>query len=129
MASELRPARRSTLWRHAALVVRAAAARWQRAVDGDDEDVDSLAALTDAAEDLAELVLAPGAEPDGAVAMCGFVSDLDGAHVVQVDTLEGAGRVRVVVNEGVVFDGDPETDEPPGAYYRGRGSDRGRGWR
>ena len=118
VASELRPARRSTLWRHAAQVVRAAGAQWQRAVDADDEDVDSLAALTDGAEDLAELVLAPGVEPDGVVVVCGVVSDLDGAHVVQVDTPEGAGRVRVVINEGDIYDGDPDTDEPPGAHYR-----------
>lgn len=82
----------------------------------------------------ARAVIAPGedtAASQGAaveplVAVCGFVSDLDGAQVVQIDTTEGAGRVRVMVNDGPVYDGDPETDEPPGAHYQGGGWQDGR---
>ncbi|MGJ6127030.1 hypothetical protein QN239_31055 [Mycolicibacterium sp. Y3] len=55
------------------------------------------------------------------MAMSGWVSELDGARVVQIDTFEGAGRVRVMINDGPVYDGDPQTDEPPGAQYRGDG--------
>jgi hypothetical protein len=54
----------------------------------------------------------------------GFVSDLDGAHVVQLDTTETTGRVRVFINDG--YDGDPNIDEPPGAHYGGPGWDDGR---
>lgn len=52
---------------------------------------------------------------------------MDGAHVVQIDTAESVGRVRVFINDGTVYDGDPETDEPPGAHYRGAGWEDGRG--
>lgn len=37
-----------------------------------------------------------------------FVGD-DGATVVQVDSQEGIGRLRVNLNDAPVFDGDPET--------------------
>jgi hypothetical protein len=40
----------------------------------------------------------------------------DGAHVVQVDTVEDTGHVRVNVNDGTVFDADPEID--PGVGLR-----------
>jgi hypothetical protein len=35
----------------------------------------------------------------------------DGAFVVQVDTFDDTGRVRVNVNDGAVFDGDCHTGE------------------
>jgi len=38
----------------------------------------------------------------------------DGATVVQIDTDEAAGHIRINLNDGPpVFDGDPDTDEPP----------------
>ncbi len=55
------------------------------------------------------------------VAVCGYVSDRDGAQVVEIDTTEGTGRVRVVINDGTIYDGDPMTDEPPGEHYGGPG--------
>jgi hypothetical protein len=38
-------------------------------------------------------------------------SEIDGALVVQVDTSEGVGIVRVNVNDAAVWMGDPETDD------------------
>ena len=35
-------------------------------------------------------------------------SEHDGAVVVQIDTHPHTGRVRVYVNDGAVFDADPE---------------------
>lgn len=32
----------------------------------------------------------------------------DGVPVVQIDTQEGDGRIRINVNDGVVFDADPD---------------------
>ena len=29
---------------------------------------------------------------------------------MQIDTTEGLGRLRINVNDGAVYDGDPETD-------------------
>ncbi len=122
VAAELRPARPMTLRRHAAQRTRAAVALWRRAVADDDEDVDTLALLVDSAERLADLVLDPATAPeDGGIAVCDFASLLDDAHVVQIDTAATTGRVRVFINDGAVYDGDPETDEPPGAQYRGDG--------
>ncbi|KDA04641.1 hypothetical protein DC31_05830 [Microbacterium sp. CH12i] len=41
----------------------------------------------------------------------------DGAPVVQIDTAEGAGWVRVNLNDGPpLFDGDPERHDAPGAF-------------
>lgn len=127
VAAELRPARPMTLRRHAAQRARAAVALWRRAVAEDDEDVDTLALLVDAAETLAEVVLKSAAEADdGEISVCEFASLLDDAHVVQIDTAATTGRVRVFINDGAVYDGDPETDEPPGAQYRGDGWSDGR---
>ena len=39
----------------------------------------------------------------------------DGELVVQVDTQVDTGRVRVNLNEGVLFDGDPELDPATGS--------------
>lgn len=35
-------------------------------------------------------------------------SEIDDALVVQIETNEGTGRLRVYVNDGAVFDADPE---------------------
>lgn len=40
-----------------------------------------------------------------------FRSDSDDALVVQLDTGAAPGRIRVYVNDGPVYDGDPEQDE------------------
>ena len=40
----------------------------------------------------------------------------DNVPVVQIDTESGHGRLRINLNDGVVWDGDPETDERPGAH-------------
>lgn len=40
----------------------------------------------------------------------------DDTPVVQIDTHRGHGRLRINLNDGVVWDGDPETDERPGAH-------------
>lgn len=39
--------------------------------------------------------------------------DLHDTIVVQVDTLEAAGRVRVNLNDGTIYEGNPETDATP----------------
>lgn len=48
------------------------------------------------------------------------ISETDGTHLVQIDTADNTGRVRVFINDGTIYDGDPETDEPPGSYYAER---------
>ncbi|RUP26152.1 MAG: hypothetical protein EKK51_31015 [Mycolicibacterium sp.] len=117
LASELRPASPAALRWHDALRVRAALAVWRQAVDDDDEDVDSLASLVEAAEQLAERVIHADPAELSELAVCGYVSDRDGAQVVEIDTTEDTGRVRVLIGEGVIYDGDPNTDEPPGRHY------------
>lgn len=54
---DLSPARRSTLLSYAARRVQSALEQWRSAVDGDDEDVDSLDQLHCAAAALSELVI------------------------------------------------------------------------
>jgi len=111
-AAELHPAAPAALRRCEALRTRSAIARWRQAVADDDEDVDSLARLVEAAELLADLVIDGGATEVAELAVCGYVSDLDSAQVVEIDTTEAAGRVRVLINEGVIYDGYPLTGEP-----------------
>ena len=48
----------------------------------------------------------------GSVTVYVFTGD-DGVPVIQVDTLEDTGRVRVNVNDAPVFDADPETNIGP----------------
>lgn len=47
-----------------------------------------------------------------------WISEIDASPVVQVDTYEQTGAVRVYLNDGTLFDGDPEVDETPGRTYR-----------
>lgn len=117
LASELRPARPAVRRWHDALRLRAALAGWRQAVGDDDEDVDALATLVEAAEQLADLVI--GADPTelDELAVCGYVSDRDDAQVVEIDTTEATGRVRVLIGEGVIYDGDPNIDDPAGRHY------------
>lgn len=127
VAAELRSARPTTLRRYEALRARRVVAQWRRAAGTDTEDFAIVEELLDSAERLAALVLDSTAEDeDGGVAVCEFASLLDDAHVVQIDTTATTGRVRVFINDGAVYDGDPETDEPPGAQYRGDGWGDGR---
>lgn len=39
------------------------------------------------------------------------------AIVVQIDTGENTGRLRVNINDAGVWDGDPQTDHRPGAWF------------
>lgn len=50
---------------------------------------------------------------------------IDEATVVQVDTSDGVGRLRININDGAVYDGDPDSDDPPGAFLPARGVDSG----
>lgn len=119
---ELRAARPAVVLRYAAHRVRATSALWRQAVDADDEDVDTLACLVDAAGTLSDLLLDTDTTGQfSEIAVCGFVSSIDGAQVVQIDAPEMTGRVRVFINDGAVYDGYPDTDEPPGAHYSGPG--------
>ena len=47
-----------------------------------------------------------------------YRSDMDGTLVVQVDTDAAVGRIRVNLNDGPVWDGDPEADEGPESLAR-----------
>lgn len=116
LVSELRPARPGLLRWHDALWLRSAIAGWRRAVADDDEDVDVLAILVEAAGQLAERVVHADLTGLDELAVCGYVSDRDGARVVEIDTTEVTGRVRVFINGGVIYDGDPNIDELPGEY-------------
>lgn len=46
-----------------------------------------------------------------------YVSDMDGTTVLQVDTSDG-GRIRINLNDAPIWDGDPNTDERPGAHFK-----------
>ncbi|MGB8404228.1 MAG: hypothetical protein WCE30_09205 [Mycobacterium sp.] len=129
LASELRPARPAVLRWHEALRLRSAIAGWRRAVADDDEDVDGLAILVEAAEQLADLVIDADPTELDQLAVCGYVSDRDDAQVVEIDTTEDTGHVRVLINDGVIYDGDPENDEPPGEHYVGPGCPGLRRWK
>lgn len=39
-------------------------------------------------------------------------SENDGATLIVIDTLESAGRVRIDLNDGTIWDQDPELDVP-----------------
>lgn len=119
VASELHPARPAAVRRCLGLRVRCALSEWRRAIADDVDDTDERDALIDAVDRLAGVVLDAEQADGPAPAVCGYVSDRDGAHVVEIDTIEATGRVRVVVNDGTVYDGDPNTDDPPGEYYDG----------
>lgn len=119
LATELRPARPAGVQRCLGLRVRCALSEWRRAIADDVDETDELDALISAAEHLAAQVLNADQADRAVPAVCGYVSGHDGAHVVEIDTTEATGRVRVVINDGTVYDGDPATDDPPGEYYDG----------
>lgn len=48
------------------------------------------------------------------VSLVTYVSDIDGATVVEIETGEFTGHLRVYVNEGVIFDQNPEEHGPCG---------------
>lgn len=50
------------------------------------------------------------------VAVNVWVGD-DGTTVVQVDTVRETGRLRINLNDSPVWDGNPDTDEAPGANF------------
>ncbi|ASX03440.1 hypothetical protein [Mycobacterium intracellulare] len=41
-----------------------------------------------------------------------YLPEADGIPVIQVDTDHRIGRVRVNLNDGTLWDGDPDTDGP-----------------
>lgn len=41
----------------------------------------------------------------------------DGVTVVQIDTTQNPGRLRINLNDFILWDGDPNADEPPGAHH------------
>jgi hypothetical protein len=45
-----------------------------------------------------------------------YRSRLDTALVIQIDTAAYDGRIRVNLNDGPIYDGDPDAHEPPGPY-------------
>ncbi len=47
----------------------------------------------------------------GPLTICVF-RGADGAHVVQIDTVEHIGRFRLNLNDDVVYDGDPDKASP-----------------
>lgn len=120
LAADLAPARPDALRWHEAVRLRSAVAGWRRAVADGDEDVDSLAMLVEAAEQLADLVIGGDRTELSELVVCGYVGDREGAQVVEIDTTEAAGRVRVLINSGVIYDGDPSVDEPPGSTTTAR---------
>lgn len=44
-------------------------------------------------------------------------SAMDSVRVVQIDTEEGGGRIRVNLNDAPIWDGNPETDPVPGVNF------------
>lgn len=42
-----------------------------------------------------------------------YVSEIDGAHVVEIDTRPEHGRIRIYLNDGPVYDADPEAQPEP----------------
>ncbi|MBC9927282.1 hypothetical protein [Leucobacter sp. cx-169] len=52
-----------------------------------------------------------GDDMPGAVELIQYRSEIDGAVVIEVDTIEGTGRVRVNINDCAVYDDDPEAPE------------------
>lgn len=79
-----------------------------------------LAAANDAAAELKRAPRGVGSE------VYKFVNDETGESyvVVQIDTEEGSGRIKVYVNDGSIYDGDPEqpesgpdTEEAPTATF------------
>ncbi|UOR02081.1 hypothetical protein MUN77_01735 [Leucobacter allii] len=56
--------------------------------------------------------LATALEGLGVAGIASYRSELDGAVVIDLDTVDDVGRVRVTLNDGVIWDGDPEQDVP-----------------
>lgn len=61
--------------------------------------------MISAAERLAALVLDADQTDGSGPSVCGYMSERDGAHVVEIDTTEDIGRVRVVINDGPAWGG------------------------
>lgn len=88
--------------------------RLAQAIAQGDVDADAIRAL---AEGAAERAVADHAGEAAHIDVHGYVSLIDGAAVAQIDTHEANGRVRVFLNDGTIYDGDPETDDAPGQVY------------
>ncbi|WP_454116923.1 hypothetical protein [Microbacterium aurum] len=79
-----------------------------------DVDADAIRALTEGA---AERAVADHAGEAVGIDAWGYSSLYDGAPTVQIDTTEDIGRVCVWLNDGLIYDGDPEYDEAPGRTH------------
>lgn len=42
------------------------------------------------------------------IEVCAGESPIDGAHLVIIDTLGMTGRIRILLNDGTIYDADPE---------------------
>ncbi|MEV8135181.1 hypothetical protein [Microbacterium aurantiacum] len=55
--------------------------------------------------------------PAKGITVTHYRGESDGVPVVQIDTAQDAGRLRVNLNDGPpLYDGDPERDDAPGAF-------------
>ena len=79
-----------------------------------DVDADAIRAL---AEGAAERAVADHAGEAAGIDVHGYVSLIDGASIAQIDTTESTNHVRVFLNDGTIYDGDPEHDDAPGQVY------------
>lgn len=70
-------------------------------------NVNDMPALIDDQPKLSVDVPSVGATIDIGV----WVSDLDGVPVVQIDTTDALGRIRINLNEAPVFDRDPDAQQ------------------
>lgn len=79
-----------------------------------DVDADAIRALATGA---AERAVADHAGEAAGIDVHGYVSLIDGAAVAQIDTTESTGRIRVFLNDGTIYDGNPEHDDAPRQVY------------
>jgi hypothetical protein len=68
--------------------------------------------MTDQADDVVDVDIVEAmrmypTDIEKGVVVCAWTSDIDGATVVQIDVPAGV-HLRVNVNDGAVFDGDPD---------------------
>src|SRR5690606_17780457 len=70
-----------------------------------------------AARDFTEDTMTDQLTPAKGITVTHYRGASDGVPVVQIDTAQDAGRLRVNLNDGPpLYDGDPERDDAPGAF-------------
>lgn len=42
-----------------------------------------------------------------------YRSNIDNALVIEIDTYETTGHTRIYLNDGTIFDADPDAPDPP----------------